>query len=412
MGTVLRLFFSIPFINIRMSHLDRITQAAASQEFSNEEIKRYSRHLIMPEVTIEGQKRIKAAKVLVVGTGGLGSPLLAYLAAAGVGKIGLVDFDRVDYSNLQRQILHGTSSVGKMKTESAAAAMKEINPYVDIQRYDVPLTSENAMEIIKEYDIVADGTDNFATRYLVNDACVLLNKPNIYGSIFRFDGQATVFWAERGPCYRCLYPEPPDPGLVPSCAEGGVLGVLPGIIGVVQAIETVKLIIGQGDLLIGRLLLFDALKMKFREMKLRKDPTCPICGPNAHIKALIDYDQFCGTPAVDAPARKLLALPEISPVELQKKLQAKEDFVLLDVREQHETQICIIPGATLIPIGDLPKRLHELDLVKEIVIYCKGEIRTGQAFRLLQQAGFSKLKALEGGIEGWAEDVDPSMPTY
>lgn len=395
-----------------MSHIDRIAQAATAQEFSNEEIKRYSRHLIMPEVTLEGQKRLKASKVLVVGTGGLGSPLLAYLAAAGVGKIGIVDFDRVDFSNLQRQILHGTSSVGKYKTESAAAAMKEINPYVEVVRYDVPLTSSNALDIIREYDVVADGTDNFATRYLVNDACVLLDKPNVYGSIFRFDGQATVFWASRGPCYRCLYPEPPDPGLVPSCAEGGVLGVLPGIIGVVQAIETVKLIIGKGDLLVGRLLLFDALKMKFREMKLRKDPTCPICGPSAHIKALIDYDQFCGTPAVDAPVRKLLALPEISPLDLKKKLDAKEAFTLLDVREPHETQICAIPGATLIPVGDIPQRLHELDSAREIVIYCKGEIRTGQAFRLLQQAGFGKLKALEGGIEGWAEDVDPSMPTY
>lgn len=395
-----------------MSLIDRITQAAAAQEFSNEEIKRYSRHLIMPEVTMEGQKRLKAAKVLVVGTGGLGSPLLAYLAAAGVGKIGIVDFDRVDYSNLQRQILHGTSSVGKMKTESAAAAMKEINPHVEVVRYDIPLRSENALEVVKEYDLVADGTDNFATRYLVNDTCVLLDKPNVYGSIFRFDGQATVFWASRGPCYRCLYPEPPDPGLVPSCAEGGVLGVLPGIIGVVQAIEAVKLIIGKGDPLIGRLLLFDALKMKFREMKLRKDPTCPICGPNATIKSLIDYDQFCGTAPVDAPARKMLALPEISPRDLKAKLDAGADIVVLDVREPHETQICVIPGATLIPLGDLPKRLHELDSAREIVIYCKGEIRTEQAFRLLQQAGFGKLLALEGGIEGWAEDVDPEMPTY
>jgi adenylyltransferase/sulfurtransferase len=395
-----------------MSLIDRIAQAAAAQEFSNEEIKRYSRHLIMPEVTMEGQKRLKAAKVLVVGTGGLGSPLLAYLAAAGVGKIGIVDFDRVDTSNLQRQILHRTSSVGKMKTESAAAAMKEINPHIEVVRYDMPLRSENALEVIREYDIVADGTDNFATRYLVNDACVLLDKPNVYGSIFRFDGQSTVFWASRGPCYRCLYPEPPDPGLVPSCAEGGVLGVLPGIIGVIQAIEVVKLIIGKGDPLIGRLLLFDALKMKFREMKLRKDPTCPICGPQATIKALIDYDQFCGTPPVDAPARKMLALPEISPRELKALLDAKADLVLLDVREPHETQICAIPGATLIPLGELPQRMHELDSAKEIVIYCKGEIRTGQAFRLLQQAGFGRLKALEGGIEGWAEDVDPEMPTY
>lgn len=395
-----------------MSYIPDIATRAAAMEFSNDEIKRYSRHLIMPEVTIEGQKRLKAARVLCVGTGGLGSPLLAYMAAAGVGHIGVMDFDRVDHSNLQRQIIHRTSSLGKFKTESAAEFMKDINPHIEVARYDFPLVSDNALALISQYDIVVDGTDNFATRYLVNDACVLAGKPNVYGSIFRFDGQVTVFWAEKGPCYRCLYPEPPDPGLVPSCAEGGVLGVLPGVIGTLQAIEAIKIIIGAGDLLVGRLLLFDALKMKFREMKIRKDPTCPICGPNATIKTLVDYDQFCGTARVDAPARKLLSLPEITPLDLKAKLDAKEDFILLDVREAHEYKICAIPHSLLMPVGEMPKRIHELDSSKEIVIYCKGEIRTGQAFRLLQQAGFRKLKALEDGIEGWAKEVDPNMPTY
>ncbi|MDR0533505.1 MAG: molybdopterin-synthase adenylyltransferase MoeB [Verrucomicrobiales bacterium] len=395
-----------------MSHIPEIAQRAANVELTNEEIKRYSRHLIMPEVTIEGQKRLKAAKVLVVGTGGLGSPLLAYLAAAGVGTIGIVDFDTVDYSNLQRQILHKTSSIGKPKVQSAAEAMKDINPHIEVKTYNMALRAENAMELAKEYDIIVDGTDNFATRYLTNDVCVLLGKPNVYGSIFRFDGQVTVFWAEKGPCYRCLYPEPPDPGLVPTCAEGGVLGVLPGVVGTMQAIETVKLIVGIGDLAVGRLILFDALKMKMRELKIRKDPTCPICGPNATIKELVDYDQFCGTAPVDAPVKKLLAIPEIAPKELQSKLANGEKIVVLDVREPHEFKICAVPTAKLIPVGDLPKRIHELDSADDIVIYCKGEIRTGQAFRILQQAGFKKLKALEGGIEGWAEDVDPSMPTY
>ncbi len=352
---------------------------------------RYSRHLMMPEVTIEGQKRLKAARVLVSGTGGLGSPLLAYLAAAGVGTIGIVDFDTVDYSNLQRQILHKTSGVGKPKVESAAAAMRDINPHITVNEYNMALRAENTLELFKQYDLVVDGTDNFATRYLTNDACALLGKPNVYGSIFRFDGQVTVFWAEKGPCYRCLYPEPPDPGLVPSCAEGGVLGVLPGVIG---------------------LILFDALKMKRRELKIRKDPTCPLCGAHATISGLVDYDQFCGTAPVDAPAKKLLAIPEIAPLELKAKLDRGEKVVVLDVREPHEFKICAVPAATLIPVGDLPKRLHELDSADDIVIYCKGEIRTGQAFRILQQAGFRKIRALEGGIEGWAEDVDPLMPTY
>ncbi|MDD5262948.1 MAG: molybdopterin-synthase adenylyltransferase MoeB [Methylacidiphilales bacterium] len=395
-----------------MSYVPDIAARVPGIDFSNEEIKRYSRHLIMPEVTLEGQKRLKAARVLVIGTGGLGSPLLAYLAAAGIGRIGIVDFDRVDTSNLQRQIIHRTSSVGKPKVQSALEAMRDINPHVDVVPYEIALRSENTMELFKEYDVIVDGTDNFATRYLTNDACVLLGKPNVYGSIFRFDGQVTVFWSEKGPCYRCLYPEPPDPGLVPTCAEGGVLGVLPGVIGVMQAIETVKLVVGIGDLAVGRLLLFDALKMKLREMRIRKDPTCPICGPNAHIKELVDYDQFCGTAPVDAPVKKNLAIPEIAPRELKARLDRGEDVVVLDVREPHEIAICAIPKSLPIPVGDLPKRMHELDTAKEIVIYCKGEIRTAQAFRILQQAGFQKLKALEGGIEGWAEDVDPSMPTY
>jgi len=395
-----------------MSYIPEIAARAQGLELSHEEIKRYSRHLIMPEVTLEGQKCLKAARVLVVGTGGLGSPLLAYLTAAGVGRIGIVDFDRVDYSNLQRQILHKTSSVGKPKVQSACEAMNDINPHVEVRTYEMALRSDNTMELFREYDIVVDGTDNFATRYLTNDACVLLGKPNVYGSIFRFDGQVTVFWGEKGPCYRCLYPEPPDPGMVPTCAEGGVLGVLPGIIGVLQAIETVKLIVGIGDLAVGRLILFDALKLKMKELKIRKDPTCPICGPHRSIHALVDYDQFCGTAAVDAPARKHLSLPEISPVAVKARLDQGEDFILLDVREPHEVKICTIPGSVSIPVGDLPKRMHELDSARDIVIYCKGEIRTGQAFRILQQAGFSRLKALEGGIEGWAEEVDPGMPMY
>jgi adenylyltransferase/sulfurtransferase len=395
-----------------MSFLPDIAERAAGLSLSNDEIKRYSRHLIMPEVTMEGQKKLKAARVLVIGTGGLGSPLLAYLAAAGIGKFGIVDFDRVDFSNLQRQIIHTTSSVGMLKVESAKKAMLDINPYLDITTYTDPLRSENALELFRQYDVIVDGTDNFATRYLVNDACVLLGKPNVYGSIFRFDGQATVFWSEKGPCYRCLYPEPPDPGMVPSCAEGGVLGVLPGIIGVIQAIETIKLIIGKGDLLTGRLVIFDALKMRFRELKLRKDPACPICGTNRTITGLIDYDQFCGTAPVDAPQKKHLSVPEIEAEELNERLKKGEKIVLLDVREPHETNICQIPNSIHIPVNELPRRVHELDTADEIVIYCKGEIRSGTAFRHLQQSGFAKLKVLVDGVDGWAEQVDPTMPRY
>lgn len=391
-----------------MSYLPRIQSAYSKAALSNDEIKRYGRHLIMPEVTMEGQKKLKAAKVLTIGTGGLGSPLLAYLTAAGVGKIGLVDYDTVDYSNLHRQIIHKTSSVGKPKIVSAVETMKELNPYVEVETYQIALRSDNALELFKDYDIIVDGTDNFPTRYLVNDACVLLDKPNVYGSIFRFDGMSTIFWGSRGPCYRCLYPEPPPPGMVPSCAEGGVLGVLPGVIGVIQAIETVKLIIGQGDLLMGRLLMFDALKMKFKELKLRKDPKCPICGPNASIKALIDYDQFCGV----SHAPKSEIVPEISAIDLKKMIDDKVDFDLLDVREKHEVEIAQLPNAKLIPLGELASRIHELDSAREIVIACKNNDRSAKAWKQLHNSGFRKIRNLAGGIEAWSEDVDPSVPLY
>ena len=396
-----------------MSHLPRILQDSKQTHLSNEEIKRYSRHLIMPEVTIEGQKKLKAARVLAIGTGGLGSPLLSYLAAAGIGKLGIVDFDTVDYSNLQRQIIHSTSSIGKPKVLSAQERIHEINPYVEVQLYETALRSDNALDIIKDYDVVIDGTDNFPTRYLVNDACVLLNKPNVYGSIFRFEGQLTVFWASQGPCYRCLYPEPPPPGLVPSCAEGGVLGVLPGVIGVLQAIETIKIILGIGDLMIGRLLLFDALKMKFKELKLRKNPDCPICGNSPTIKELIDYEQFCGMPAIEGPSvEEEPIVPEISVTQLNQRLHKKENFVLIDVREPHEFQICRIPNSRLIPLGELPSRIHELDSADEIVIHCKSGIRSAKAVQLLQQSGFRKIWNVKGGIEAWSDQIDPKVPKY
>lgn len=396
-----------------MSHLPRIVQDSKQTHLSNEEIKRYSRHLIMPEVTIEGQKKLKAARVLAIGTGGLGSPLLSYLAAAGIGKLGIVDFDTVDYSNLQRQIIHGTSSIGKPKVVSAQERIHEINPYVEVQIYETALRSDNALDIIKDYDVVIDGTDNFPTRYLVNDACVLLNKPNVYGSIFRFEGQLTVFWASQGPCYRCLYPEPPPPGLVPSCAEGGVLGVLPGIIGVLQAIETIKIILGIGDSMIGRLLLFDALKLKFKELKLRKNPDCPICGNSPTIKELIDYEQFCGMPAVEGPSmEEEPTVPEISVTHLSQRLRNKENFVLIDVREPHEFQICRIPDSRLIPLGELPSRIHELDSADEIVIHCKSGMRSAKAVQLLQQSGFRKVWNVKGGIEAWSNEIDTRVPKY
>ncbi|WP_202214140.1 molybdopterin-synthase adenylyltransferase MoeB [Methylacidimicrobium sp. AP8] len=391
-----------------MSYLPRIDKVFPAAGFSREEIRRYGRHLIMPEVTLDGQKKLKAARVLAVGTGGLGSPLLLYLAAAGVGRLGIVDFDTVDDSNLQRQIIHKTRNVGKPKIESAIEAIRDLNPNVEVVPYPTALRSENALEILRDYDVIVDGTDNFPTRYLVNDACVLLGKPNVYGSIFRFEGQATVFWAEKGPCYRCLYPEPPDPGMVPSCAEGGVLGVLPGLIGIVQAIETVKLILGLGDPLIGRLLLFEALGMEFREFRLRKDPACPICGAERTIRELIDYEAFCG---MTAPAVSE-GLPELSVQELKRRLDQMADFDLIDVREPHEQQIARIPGAKMIPLSEFPRRMHELDPSREIVVHCKAGIRSAKACRLLLDAGFRKVQNLAGGIDAWSLEIDPSVPRY
>jgi adenylyltransferase/sulfurtransferase len=382
-------------------------------QFSNDEIARYSRHLIMPEVTLAGQKRLKAASVLCIGTGGLGSPIALYLAAAGVGRLGLVDYDIVDFSNLQRQILHGTDDVGRKKLNSAKDSIKAINPNVQVDLHDCMFRSENAKQLVANYDIVIDGTDNFPTRYLSNDVCVLLKKPNIYGSIFRFEGQCTVFAPHLGgPCYRCMFPEPPPPGMVPSCAEGGVLGVLPGVIGVMQAIEAIKLIIGIGEPLIGRLVSFDALKGRFREFKIRRDPKCPICGDKPTIHELIDYDQFCGIPQADAAAEKEMAVPVISAKDLKSKFDHKEPFVLVDVREPYEYEICRIPGSKLIPLGELPARLSELDSVDEIVLQCKSGARSAKALHILQEAGFKKLSNLEGGITAWSEQVDPSIPKY
>jgi adenylyltransferase/sulfurtransferase len=380
-------------------------------QLSKEEVLRYSRHLIMPEVGMEGQLKLKQASVLCIGAGGLGSPLTLYLAAAGVGKLGLVDFDVVDLTNLQRQVIHGTSDVGRSKLASARETLEEINPSIEIETYETRLTSENALPIFRDYDVIADGTDNFPTRYLVNDACVLLGKPNVYGSIFRFEGQVSVFYAPEGPCYRCLYPEPPPPGLVPSCAEGGVLGVLPGIIGSIQAMETIKLILGNGRPLIGRLLVFDALGMKFRELKLRKNPDCPICGTHPSITRLIDYEHFCGLRGEEQ--RDVLAgVPEITPQEVKKMMDERKPFILIDVREPHEYQICRIPGSTLIPLGDVPKRLHELNSVDEIVVHCRSGQRSAQAVNLLMKAGFRKIHNLKGGILAWVDQIDPGMPKY
>jgi len=380
-------------------------------QLSKDEILRYSRHLIMPEVGMEGQLKLKQAKVLCVGAGGLGSPLALYLGAAGVGKLGLVDFDVVDFTNLQRQVIHGTSDVGRAKLDSARDTLLEINPHVEIETFETRLSSDNALDIFRGYDIIADGTDNFPTRYLVNDACVLLGKPNVYASIFRFEGQASIFHAEQGPCYRCLYPEPPPPGLVPSCAEGGVLGVLPGIMGCIQAMETIKLILGRGELLIGRLLLFDALGMKFRELKLRKNPDCPICGTHRSITKLIDYEQFCGIRGEEHTPMQI-GIPEITPAEVKKKMDAHEPFVLIDVREPHEYQICRIPGSKLIPLGEVPKRMNELDSADEIVVHCKSGMRSAKAVDLLLKSGFRKIHNLKGGILAWSDQVDPSVPKY
>jgi sulfur-carrier protein adenylyltransferase/sulfurtransferase len=386
------------------------TTAPELPTLNNDEVLRYSRHLIMPEVGMEGQQKLKAARVLCIGAGGLGSPLALYLGAAGVGTLGLVDFDVVDFTNLQRQVIHFTSDVGKPKLESARQKLAEINPFVKVKTFPTKLTSENALQIFADFDIIVDGTDNFPTRFLVNDACVLTGKPNVYGSIFRFEGQASVFGAKDGPCYRCLYPEPPPPGLVPSCAEGGVLGILPGLVGLIQATETIKLILGSGNPLVGRLLLVDALGMKFRELKLRKNPDCVVCGTHPTITKLIDYEEFCGIRGQETPVNQS-GVPEISVEELKRRLDAKEDIYILDVREPHEYQICNLNGH-LIPLNDLPKRVSELDPSKEMVVHCRSGARSARAVGFLRQAGFAKASNLAGGILAWADRVDPKVPKY
>jgi molybdopterin/thiamine biosynthesis adenylyltransferase/rhodanese-related sulfurtransferase len=395
-----------------MATITEVKPVAAKPEaatLTNDEILRYSRHLIMPEVGMEGQQKLKAARVLCIGAGGLGSPLALYLGAAGVGTLGIVDFDVVDYTNLQRQIIHTTADVGRKKLDSAAEKLKAINPFLNIRKFETRLSSDNALELFREFDIIADGTDNFPTRYLVNDACVLTGKPNVYGSIFRFEGQASIFATKDGPCYRCLYSEPPPPGLVPSCAEGGVLGILPGLVGVIQATEVIKLILGKGDPLIGRLLLIDALGMKFRELKLRKNPECPACGTHPTVTKLIDYNEFCGIRGEEKPVEA--GVPEIQVEELKRRLDAGEDLFVLDVREPHEYQICNINGH-LIPLGDLPNRVHELDSSREIIAHCRSGVRSAKAVTFLQQAGFKKVHNLAGGILAWADRVDPKMAKY
>jgi molybdopterin/thiamine biosynthesis adenylyltransferase/rhodanese-related sulfurtransferase len=378
---------------------------------TTDEIQRYSRHLILPDVGVAGQQKLKAARVLTVGAGGLGSPVALYLAAAGVGTLGVIDFDVVDVSNLQRQILHGTKDVGRSKLESARARLHDLNPHVQVETYDTRLTSANALDIIGGYDIVVDGTDNFATRYLTNDACVLLGKPNVYGSIFRFEGQASVFGMADGPCYRCLFPEPPPPGSVPSCAEGGVFGVLPGIVGTIQATETIKLILGIGETLAGRLLLIDAQSMQFRAMTLRKDPACPACGTRT-ITALIDYDEFCGSPGADA-MDDIDDVLEITPRELAARLSGGDDsFDLIDVREPYEWAIARIDGARLVPLGQIPKSLSSLDKTREIVVMCRSGVRSADAVRFMQSQGFARVRNLAGGILRWSSDVDPRVPRY
>ncbi len=394
-------------------HVDALPQ------LTNDEIKRYSRHLIMPELGVDGQRRLKAGSVLCIGAGGLGSPAAMYLAAAGVGRIGVVDFDVVDFSNLQRQIIHGTSSVGKTKLQSAKERLLDINPNIQVDTYETALSSENALELFEPYDVILDGTDNFPTRYLTNDACVLLGKPNAYGSIFRFEGQASVFATADGPCYRCLYPEPPPPGLVPSCAEGGVLGVLPGVIGVIQATEAIKLITGIGEPLIGRFMIYDALRMKFRELKLRKDPDCPVCGTHPTVTALIDYEEFCGLrPNVEAEAAAAasnagaVTQTEISAVELKQRLDRGDRLTIVDVREPNEYQINRIPGSQLIPLGEVPRRYAELDEEEEIIVHCKMGGRSAKAADYLRTVGFKRVLNLRGGILDWVDKVDPSQPKY
>ena len=395
-----------------MSFIPRIAKTFTEMAFTHEEIRRYGRHLIMPEVTLEGQQKLKAARVIVIGTGGLGAPILAYLAAAGVGRIGVVDFDTVDLSNLHRQIIHKTGNVGKLKTHSATEMMREINPLVQIETFETSLRSDNALELLAAWDIVIDGTDNFPTRYLINDACALLDKPNVYGSIYRFEGQATVFWAGHGPCYRCLYPQPPEPGTVPSCAEGGVLGVLPGVIGTIQATEAVKLILGEGDPLWGRLLLFDALKMKFKELKLRQDPACPLCGPHRTITELIDYEMFCGV----APAQqKATYIEEISVEQVKAALDRgaiPAEIDLLDIREPFEARIAQIPHSRLQPLANFSSKMHELDSAREIWLYCKDGARSAKAWKMLFDAGFRKIKNVAGGIDAWSEEIDTTTPRY
>jgi molybdopterin/thiamine biosynthesis adenylyltransferase/rhodanese-related sulfurtransferase/molybdopterin converting factor small subunit len=393
------------------------TAIETAPELTNEEVQRYSRHLILPEVGLDGQRRLKAGRVLCVGAGGLGSPAALYLAAAGVGTIGIVDFDAVDLSNLQRQILHGTPDVGRSKLHSARERLTALNPGVKVESYETALTSKNALEIFRNYDIILDGTDNFATRYLVNDACVLLGKPNAYGSIFRFEGQASVFATKGGPCYRCLYPEPPPPGLVPSCAEGGVLGVLPGVIGTIQATESIKLLLGGGDTLIGRLLLYDAWAMRFRELKLRRDPACPVCGDKPTVRELIDYDQFCGVaPVQTAPAAAAVPADfETTVLDLKRALDAGRAPYILDVREPQEFQICRIPGSVLIPLGQVGSRVQEIAAAAEgrpIVVHCKMGGRSAKAVQLLRQKGIDRAQNLKGGILAWIDQVDPKLPKY
>ena len=380
-------------------------------ELSHEEILRYSRHLLIPEVGLEGQRKLKNSSALVIGTGGLGSPVALYLAAAGVGRIGLVDYDVVDTSNLQRQVIHGTSTVGKLKVESAKEKLLDLNPDIQIDVYNEPFTSENAMRIAQDYDVIIDGTDNFPTRYLTNDVCVFLGKPNVYGSIFRFDGQLSVFYAKEGPCYRCLFPEPPPPGLVPSCAEGGVLGVLPGTIGTLQATEALKVLLGIGEPMIGKLLLYNALDMSFDFVKLKKNPKCRVCGPNADIKELIDYEEFCGVPGHDHEDGSAGAGLDITAKELSERVKTNQ-LKLLDVREPHELEISALPNAVNIPLGQLAARLTELDSAEDMVVFCKGGTRSARALELLSSAGFKKVKNLKGGINAWAKDVDTELPIY
>ncbi|MCP4428295.1 MAG: molybdopterin-synthase adenylyltransferase MoeB [Chloroflexi bacterium] len=392
--------------------------ALANVSLSHEEVQRYSRHLIMPEVGMTGQKKLKAASVLLIGAGGLGSPLAMYLAAAGIGRIGLVDYDVVDYSNLQRQVIHGTKDVGRLKLQSAKETMLDINPHIQVDTYEVPLTSANALEIFEPYDLIIDGTDNFPTRYLTNDACVLLGKPNVYGSIFRFEGQLSIFHAAEGPCYRCLFPEPPPPGLVPSCAEGGVLGILPGTVGAMQATEAIKYILGIGESMVGRLLLYDALNMEFTEVRLQKNPNCPVCGENPTLTELIDYEQFCGMPAHDhslyLTEEDGEAVPQITPTELKQRLDAGDNLFILDVREPHEWEISNLGhlGAKLIPKGEVVERMGELDTAVTLIVQCRSGARSADVIRELQKHGFKKLLNLDGGINRWASEVALSIPIY